>query len=247
MLDQMSGGRLDMGFGRGASPIELGFFGCDPVEAESIYTEGLQVILQGLADQYLNFKGKHYTYDDVPVCVTPFQKPHPPMWYGIHSPESAARAASKGLNVISLDHAELTRTFTDSYRARLLDLGNGDEPEPLIGIGRFIVLAETDDEALDIARLGYPMWHDSFNYLFRLHGSQPRHPRAADFDNLRVEGQGIAGSPDTVIKYLSADLKRSGANYLVGQFAFGSLSEEETTRSIELFVEQVMPALRDDD
>ena len=247
MLDQMSGGRLDMGFGRGASPIELGFFGCDPVEAESIYTEGLQVILQGLADQYLNFKGKHYTYDDVPVCVTPFQKPHPPMWYGIHSPESAARAASKGLNVISLDHAELTRTFTDSYRERLLHLGKGDEPEPLIGIGRFIVLAETDDEALDIARLGYPMWHDSFNYLFRLHGSQPRHPRAADFDKLCAEGQGIAGSPDSVIKFLSADLKRSGANYLVGQFAFGSLSEEETTRSIELFVEQVMPALRDDD
>jgi alkanesulfonate monooxygenase SsuD/methylene tetrahydromethanopterin reductase-like flavin-dependent oxidoreductase (luciferase family) len=33
MIDQMSGGRFDMGFGRGASPIELRIFGCDPADA----------------------------------------------------------------------------------------------------------------------------------------------------------------------------------------------------------------------
>ena len=244
MLDQMSGGRLDMGFGRGASPIELGMFGIDPSEAERHYVEGLEVILQGLTEQRLNFKGDYYTYDDVPVALDSFQKPYPPMWYGIHTPESAARAARKNLNVLSLDDAALTKTLTESYRAARADMGKDKEPELKIGVGRFIVLADTDDEAQRIAREAYPLWHENFNYLFKLRGSKPRHPRAPDYDGLCADGQGIAGSPQTVIDNLARDIEISGANYLVGQFAFGSLSQADTLRSIDLFTEKVMPALR---
>ena len=48
MLDQMSGGRLDIGFGRGASPIELEIFGQDPEKAEAVYREGLDLIIKGI-------------------------------------------------------------------------------------------------------------------------------------------------------------------------------------------------------
>jgi alkanesulfonate monooxygenase SsuD/methylene tetrahydromethanopterin reductase-like flavin-dependent oxidoreductase (luciferase family) len=244
MLDQMSAGRVDMGFGRGASPIELGMFGIDPANAENIYREGLEVILQGMTEQRLNYQGDFYSYEDVPVAIEPYQKPYPPMWYGIHTPESAARAARKDLNVLSLDDSALTKTLTESYRATRTEMGKDKEPELKIGIGRFIVLADTDEEALSIARRAYPLWHDNFNYLFRLRGSKPRHPRAADFDGLCADGQGVAGSPQTVIDNLKEDMAISGANYLVGQFSFGSLTQAETLRSIDLFTEQVMPALR---
>lgn len=243
MLDQMSGGRLDMGFGRGASPIELGLFGCDPAEAEAIYRESLEVVIRGLTEVPLSFKGQYFTLEDVPVALEPFQKPHPPIWYGVHSPDSAQRAARRGLNIISLDDAALTRTFTDSYRTARADAGAADAPEPLIGIGRFVVVAETDEEALRLARRAYPMWHASFNYLFRRHGRSPRHQRAADFDGLCAEGMGIAGAPDTVARFLQADIEQASANYMVGQFAFGDLSREETLRSVALFTREVMPAL----
>lgn len=244
MLDQMSGGRLDMGFGRGASPLELAIFSCDPAEAEAMYVEGLEVILQGLTDQHLDYKGDYYSYDDVPVALEPYQKPYPPMWYGVHTPESAARAARNGLNVLSLDDADLSRTLVDSYRAALAERGKEGEAEPLMGIGRFIVLADTDDEALHIARRAYPLWHENFNSLFRRRGTAPRHQRAPDFDGLCADGQGMAGSPETVIDKLKTDLGTSGANYLVGQFAFGSLTQAETVHSINLFADKVMPALR---
>ncbi len=48
-----------------------------------------------------------------------------------------------------------------------------------------------------------------------------------------------------MIDNLAADITISGANYLVGQFSFGSLTQAETLRSIDLFTDQVMPALRD--
>jgi alkanesulfonate monooxygenase SsuD/methylene tetrahydromethanopterin reductase-like flavin-dependent oxidoreductase (luciferase family) len=243
MIDQMSGGRFDMGFGRGASPIELRIFGCDPADAEAIYVEALEIIIKGLTERPLTYKGKFFTLDEVPVALEPFQKPHPPIWYGVHSPDSAARAARQGLNIISLDDAKLTRAFTDRYRAvRAAEGKRGDDP--LIGIGRFVVVADTDEEAMAIARRAYPMWHDSFNYLFRRHGAAPRHQRAADYDGLVAEGMGIAGSPATVTEWLRADLDGAAANYMVGQFVFGDMTLDETMRSINLFVDEVMPALR---
>src|SRR3546814_8914917 len=104
--------------------------------------------------------------DDVPIALEAFQKPHPPIWYGMHTADSAARAARRGLNAVSLDDAAETRAMTDAYRAAWAD-GNGGKPEPRIGIGRFIVVAETEDAAHAVARRAYPVWHDSFNYLFR--------------------------------------------------------------------------------
>src|SRR3954470_23598356 len=44
MLDQLSGGRLEIGFGRGASTIENSFFGGNPGDAERIYTEALEIV-----------------------------------------------------------------------------------------------------------------------------------------------------------------------------------------------------------
>ncbi len=37
MLDQISGGRLELGFGRGASPLELELYGQNPTDSQRIY------------------------------------------------------------------------------------------------------------------------------------------------------------------------------------------------------------------
>ena len=75
MLDQMSGGRLDVGFGRGASPIELQLYGQDPDKAREIYDEALAVVLKGLTEKSVSFKGKHFSYDNVPMEIAPARSP----------------------------------------------------------------------------------------------------------------------------------------------------------------------------
>ncbi len=244
MLDQMSGGRLDIGFGRGSSPIELAVYGQNPEEAQRIYAEGLDLVLRGLTRKTLDFTGEFFTFTDVPMELEPLQKPHPPLWYGVHSTESAERAARRGLNIVSLDPAAPTRSFTDRFREVWREVhGEDGAVLPRIGLGRFVVVAEDDAEALRIARRAYPVWHRSFTFLFRLRGSSPRHPRPPDFDGVMASGQGIAGSPDTVRAFLQSQLDTAGANYLVGQFAFGDISLDEALRSVGLFSEKVMPAL----
>jgi alkanesulfonate monooxygenase SsuD/methylene tetrahydromethanopterin reductase-like flavin-dependent oxidoreductase (luciferase family) len=245
MLDQMSGGRLDIGFGRGASQIESAMYGNDPAQAELMYVEGLELIMRGLTQKSLNFQGQFYSFDNVPMELEPLQKPHPPVWYGVHSTVSAERAARQRLNIVSLDPADKTRTFTDRFREVWRESENRQTREPMIGLGRFIVVAARDEEALDIARRAYPRWHRSFNYLFNLRGGKgPVHQRPADLETLIKIGQGIAGSPNTVSEFLKAQMTESGANYLVGQFAFGDLSLSEILCSLELFTRHVMPELR---
>ena len=243
MLDQLSGGRLEIGFGRGASLIELALYGADPDKAQEIYTECVELILKGLTSPRLDFHGKHFSFDNVPIELAPLQKPHPPIWYGVHAPDSAERAAKRNLHVVSLDPPEATRLSIERYRA-VWRPPYPDAVMPKLGLGRFIVVAETDIKALRLARRAYPVWHRSFTYLFRLAQQPQNHPRPADFDALMERGQGVAGSPATVIAFLADQLEKTRCNYVVGQYAFGDMTREESLRSIGLFVREVMPALR---
>jgi alkanesulfonate monooxygenase SsuD/methylene tetrahydromethanopterin reductase-like flavin-dependent oxidoreductase (luciferase family) len=243
MLDHLSGGRLDIGFGRGSSPIELAYYGEDPAAAQEVYAEALELVLQGLTRNTVNHQGKRFSFGDVPMEIAPLQKPHPPIWYGVHAPDSAERAARRELNTVSLDPPADTRACSERYRATWREL-HADAALPKLGLGRFIVVAPSDQEALRIARRAYARWHASFTYLFRLHGRSQMHPRPADFDALMERGQGIAGAPATVRQFLRAQLDETGCNYVVGQFAFGDLTLEEALQSVALFTADVMPALR---
>jgi alkanesulfonate monooxygenase SsuD/methylene tetrahydromethanopterin reductase-like flavin-dependent oxidoreductase (luciferase family) len=242
MLDQMSGGRLEIGFGRGSSPSELTYYGQNPDQSQRIYAEALELVISGLTERSLTFHGEFFHFDAVPMELEPFQKPHPPIWYGVHAPDSAARAARKGWQVVSLDPAPETCTAFDSYRAAWR-AARGAAPLPLMGLGRFIVVAETDAQALAIARRAYPRWYASFTHLVRLHNRVNAHPRPATFDALADVGQGVAGAPATVAALLRKQIEDTGSNYLVGQFVFGDLLLDEALASIALFARQVMPEL----
>jgi alkanesulfonate monooxygenase SsuD/methylene tetrahydromethanopterin reductase-like flavin-dependent oxidoreductase (luciferase family) len=240
MLDQMSGGRLEIGFGRGSVPEELKYYGQDPALAQEVYAEALALVIKGLTEPALTFHGKFFDFEDVPMELAPCQKPHPPIWYGVHALDSAERAARKGLRVVSLDPLPAASACFEAFRSAWRDAW-GDAPLPLMGLGRFIVVADTDGAALALARRAYPKWHASFTHLHRKHGRMNTHPRPPTFDGLAEIGQGVAGAPETVAAFLREELGGCGSNYCVGQFAFGDLTLAETLRSVELFALRVMP------
>jgi alkanesulfonate monooxygenase SsuD/methylene tetrahydromethanopterin reductase-like flavin-dependent oxidoreductase (luciferase family) len=243
MLDQLSGGRLELGFGRGASAIEAGYY--DQRTAQEIYEEGLALVLEGLRSKRLNFDGKMFSFKDVPLALEPFQKPHPPLWYGVHSVDSAARAARQGLNVVSFELPADACAVSASYRHAWRE-AKGGAPLPKNGLLRFVFVAEDDATALAAARRAYLVWYRSFHYLFHLHGTAPRTgPRAPDFDGVIAQGRGIAGSPPTVARFVREQIATTGCNYFVGQFAFGDLTLSEMVQSVDLFGRHVIPQLHD--
>jgi alkanesulfonate monooxygenase SsuD/methylene tetrahydromethanopterin reductase-like flavin-dependent oxidoreductase (luciferase family) len=244
MLDHMSGGRLEIGFGRGSVPFEISYYGQNAEERQEIYAERLELILKAFTVKTLTWKGRYDQFENVPMEMEPFQKPHPPLWYGAHSPDSAERAARKGLNMVTNDMPANARAIVARYREIWRDV-QGPATLPKMGVVRFIVVADSDAKAMTSARRAYLRWRSSFTYLSEMNGTMPNSPlRVESFDALIGQGQAIAGSPETVRAFLAAQVEDSKANYIVGQFCFGDLALEEMLRSVELFSTQVMPTLQ---
>jgi alkanesulfonate monooxygenase SsuD/methylene tetrahydromethanopterin reductase-like flavin-dependent oxidoreductase (luciferase family) len=244
MLDHMSGGRLEIGFGRGSVPFEISYYGQNAEERQQIYAERLELILKAFTVKNLTWNGRYDQFENVPMEMEPFQKPHPPLWYGAHSPDSAERAARKGLNMVTNDMPDNARAMIARYRDVWREV-QGPVAPPKMGVVRFIVVADTDAKAMAIARRAYLRWRASFTYLSELNGTMPNSPlRAESFDVLIGQGQAIAGSAETVRRFLAAQVEDSKANYIVGQFCFGDLTIEEMLRSVALFSAHVKPALQ---
>lgn len=244
MLDQLCRGRFMFGVGRGASSIEVGFFGVAKQEQQARYEEALQVVLEGLQSDTLTFEGTYHTFRNVPMTMRPLQRPHPQLWYGARSPESTIWAASRGVNVVTLALDAEVRAMTDLYRKQWAANGGAADSLPLIGVSRHIVVAETDAKATAIARSAYAHWRASFAKLWIDSGLKvPLTDLYPDtWEELEALKNGCAGSPATVRRFALEEASRGGFNYLVSWFAFGNMSVAEVTRSVELFSEHVMPS-----
>src|SRR5256886_7081469 len=145
MLDQMSGGRLEVAFGRGALPAEVRFFDVDPAQTEKMHQETVAFILEALREGAVTV-GSESGKRRLPLAIPPLQKPHPPLWYGVHSPEAAERAARRGMNVVGLDTVvELQPAFA-RFRAAWKG-ARGDAPLPRMGLSGLIVVGKNADEA----------------------------------------------------------------------------------------------------
>ena len=98
MLDQMSGGRLELGIGRGISPYEVGYYGVDPATGPERFAEAFEVILKGLTQKRLDHERQVLHLQGRADGDGPVQRPYPPLWYGANSLESADRLAKQACN-----------------------------------------------------------------------------------------------------------------------------------------------------
>ncbi len=246
MIDQMSNGRVDLGFGRGSVPMELAYFGLDPSKARNLHEEALECVLQGLATGRIDFSGTYFKIKDAPIFQRPAQTPHPPIWYGVHSLESAERAAHRAYHIVCNEPASDSRAYIDMFKSTWRRR-NGDAPLPVIGLARSVFVATTDAEALRVARRAHLKFNASFRYLHNRHGVVPRlSGREATFDEMIASGRATAGTPRTVARSLESDMRTAGADYCVMRLAFGDMSFAEMEHSVKLFISEAAPLLNAD-
>jgi alkanesulfonate monooxygenase SsuD/methylene tetrahydromethanopterin reductase-like flavin-dependent oxidoreductase (luciferase family) len=243
MLDQMSRGRLQVGVGSGAVWIEQKIYDVDPATVPERFVEAREIILQALTCDEVNFKGKHYSVDGFPMLLKPYQKPRPPLWYGLSSVNSAIWCAEHRANVVSMMGGEIARRPFDKYKEEWDRLGRADGDLPVMGINRHIVVADTDAEAMRIAKAAFAKWRNSFSWLWDLKGIAFPFPYPETFEAQVAAGFGVAGSPRTVRDVLARQAEEVGANAVIGHMVFGSIAYEDAQRSLELFATEVMPAL----
>jgi alkanesulfonate monooxygenase SsuD/methylene tetrahydromethanopterin reductase-like flavin-dependent oxidoreductase (luciferase family) len=241
MLDQLSNGRLELGVGRGVSPIEVGFFGVDPAEGPRRFAEALKVIRQGLTSERLTFDGEYYRFKEVPMVLKPVQRPHPPLWYGVSKPESTYWAALEGAHIITLSAPGAARTIFDRYRTEWVNLGRPMDKLPIRGIARHVVLAETDAAALGAAQRAYIPWLKHMELLWTLHGMKLPLGLPPEIGPLLQAGAAFAGTAAGLKRFVGEQIEATGANYFVCDVAFGDLSLKEAMRTVDLLAQEVTP------
>jgi alkanesulfonate monooxygenase SsuD/methylene tetrahydromethanopterin reductase-like flavin-dependent oxidoreductase (luciferase family) len=241
MLDQLTRGRFDFGVGRGIVPYEMAYFGLHHLETEEIYQETLAVVLQGLTSEVLDHRGPRFTYRKVPMVLRPFQKPHPPLWYGMGHMGGAEWAATNGVHVISNHPPEGAKPLFDRYR-EVWQRKHGDAPMPKLGLGRHVTVARTDAEAEAIARPNYAVWYANLTKLWRDFGALPMR-FARDFDEARQRGIAIAGTPARVREEIERQVAASTCTYFVVRLMYGHMTDDQASSTIDLFTSEVMPHL----
>ena len=246
MLDQLSNGRLDLGFGRGISPYELAYFGVDAAESRSIMGEVLAVLVTGMTQERLTHHGKHFQFQDVPMELQPLQRPYPPLWYPTRAIESVRQAARQGYNCITIGPADQVRqnvtVYWDTWTAHQQDEGrlNAHVSNPRVGVMRQVLVADTDEEALVTAQEAHSDWYHSITKLWHAHGDYGLDGNFG-WEPSNRDRSIIFGSPERVKEQVAELMEHTGCNYLVCAFAWGTLTHEQTHRSLRLFAEEVMP------
>lgn len=84
-LDQVSAGRLELGIGSGSiedehdrTGLPWGTF----AERSERMGETLEILTQAFANHHIDFTGKHYAVQDMPIIPGPVQQPRPPIIVG---------------------------------------------------------------------------------------------------------------------------------------------------------------------
>ena len=157
MLDNLSGGRLDIGVGRGGV-MEAYFWGqeADSETNYARYVETLAIVREGLSHEQLTYAGRFHRFDHLPMYLRPLQQPYPPLWY-MRNPVTAA---TEGMHTILVGSLDTLAPAVMRYRAAWDEhQGVGARTvqghEPMIGLVVHLVVAETDAEAIRIAA---PAW-----------------------------------------------------------------------------------------
>lgn len=241
-LDLLSGGRFELGLGRGAPTEGLLATGRDLTHEElnQGWLESLEVLHLALTERDFTYDGQFYKVTKPTTLATrPLQDPLP-VWMGGASLNTMALAAERGWNIMrNFGSNQQHREALDHYVKTAADHGHTRSGANMM-VERFIAIGTTEQEAeRSHAKLKAAM--TSLIKVFTASGRVVP-PRDAEF---HAPGQGpkkppsivVSGTPDQMIDDLQKVIDETGARRL--------LVELFTSQDRHLFAKEVMPALKE--
>ena len=265
IVDQMLGGRMELGLVPGINADYFRPFGLDYDLRKSPTLEFVDYLRAAFGEvQPFSFHGDQFHTDNAEISGQPVQKPHPPLWMMSRDPQTLEFCARNAINpgyflvYPRSDAAPRFRKFLEDWRQ------TGRTQKPNIAYCTIVYVDETDEKALDVALkrasrayegfLPPPKPGESFEDRVRAHarkfvgrgepGASEIMQNLFDPDYLQNHELVFIGSPETVARKIRSAAERGLFNTFLGEFNFSDLPAEDLMRSIRLFGETVIPALR---
>jgi alkanesulfonate monooxygenase SsuD/methylene tetrahydromethanopterin reductase-like flavin-dependent oxidoreductase (luciferase family) len=259
MLDNLSGGRMILGIGRGLARGEYEGFGVDMNTSRERFVEMAECIITGLERGYLDYDGELIHQARRDLRPAPQHSFTGRTYAAAVSPESMPIMARLGIGLLVIPQKpwpvveEDFRVYTDVYRNE-----NGTEPPPPL-CGGFCFVDESADRAEEMA----------YRYIGGYYGTVLKHYELADAPHEGVKGyefytnitkyidrhgkDGAAedfvklmpfGTPAQVLEKLEVIKDKIGMAGFFPNFAYCGMSYSEGRRNMNLFADKVMPELK---
>ena len=151
-LDQLSQGRLIVGVGLGGVTRLYEAYGLSPEHRVSRFVEALTLMKKLWTEENFTFEGKFWQLKNASLAPRPFQKPHPPVWFGANSPAALKRAVKHGSGFIGAGSSS-SGDFKSKVQTVLSALAEAKKGSADFIIGKRVYLAVDRDRERAAKRL----------------------------------------------------------------------------------------------
>ena len=234
VLDNLSGGRVELGLGMGYAPHEFRGFGIPFSRRLSLMDEGIEVLQRCFSGERFSYSGKRYQFEDVVITPGYVQDGGPPIWIAAISEAGALRAARFG-----------THYLPQGLRANVIDpwleavKSEGRNPEAYRkGIIRSILV--TDDRDTD-----WPVIRAAEKYRMQLY------QRFREESGQRIGEVGetvpqtwIVGTEDECVAEICTFVKEFGFTDIATMAVPPGLRTEQMNSSLERLFRDVVPRVK---
>ena len=266
IVDQMLGGRMELGLVPGINPDYFRPFGLDYGQRKSPTLEFVDYLRAAFGEtQPFSYHGEDFHTDNARISVPPVQRPHPPLWMMSRDPQTLEFCAKNGISpgyflvYPRADAAPRYRKFLADWQAA------GHAAKPNIAYCTVVYVDETDEKAIETAaiprqprlrgisgRRQSPAIPSSSAPQITPRCSSaaasrapPRSCSICSMPTICSSTNWCSSAHPRPSRQKSAPPPRAGVfNVFMGEFNFSDLPEADLMRSIRLFGEKVIPALR---
>jgi alkanesulfonate monooxygenase SsuD/methylene tetrahydromethanopterin reductase-like flavin-dependent oxidoreductase (luciferase family) len=259
MLDNISGGRLILGLGRGAGKVEFDGFRLSMDESRQRFVESAETLLGGLETGYCEYSGAFVRQPRAAIRPAPFKSFRGRTYAAAVSPESLPVMAKLGVGILIIPQKpwkEVAREL-ETYRSIFRQVNGVDAPPPVSAGWTFC--DESAERAEEMARRYIGGYYQTVLDHYQFQGDHLARTKGYEYYGKMAEKIAQYGT-DTVVDYFMnlqvwgtpaqcydkiLDIHaRTGNSHYVGVFSYAGMPYADAERNMRLFAREVMPALQ---
>jgi len=259
MLDNISGGRLILGLGRGAGKVEFDGFRLSMDESRERFTESAEMLLKGLETGYCEYDGTFVKQPRAAIRPAPFKSFRGRTYAAAVSPESLPVMAKLGVGILIIPQKpwkEVAKEL-ETYRTVYRELNAGEAPPPVSAGWTFC--DQSPARAEEMARRFIGGYYQTVLDHYHFQGDHLAQTKGYEYYGKMAEKIAQYGT-DTVIDYFMnlqvwgtpeqcyekiLDIHaRTGNSHYIGVFSYAGMAYEDAEANMRLFAREVMPALK---
>lgn len=258
LVDALSGGRLDVGVGRGFLPFEFEAFAVPIDESRARFEATLSAIRRFWTEESVSIDSPFFTIREARSLPRPTQRPHPPLWgVAARARQSFAWLGENGLGLmgaLTSQGPDVLREQIDIYRDASRTAGHGDG-EVVILVSLYVApdhgtaIREGDHYLEAYHRVwasAASAWEHMSSGAYPGYEGMARSIRSSTPAVMRKARAVAFGSPAAVAEYVQWVDEKLGVDEVLWNLDFGAMPGGLARRSLELFLEEVLPQVSAD-